>query len=218
MWKIISAVFVCVALTGCAQQTSSRISSFVDPAYQGTVFTSLAVEAESGLQEREIIERTATARLNAAGINTVASLDLLPPTRDYSQPTRKRKMVNSGMQGLLVITPADKRIIEDYIPGTRFGPGFSPYAGYGRYGRYDHFGVGGGMNFGGYYDPPVVLHEPQADYIASIYALPKFDRVWTAEFSVRGASGMDFDAVAGRFAETIIRRLASDGLIIMPAR
>lgn len=217
--RFILALTAIVFLAGCAQQTSTRTTSFTDPAYHGVTFSSLAVEAEAGLQEREIIERTAAAKLGNINIATQASLDILPPTRDYSQATRKRRMMDSGMQGLLVITPAKKEIIEDYIPGSHFGPGFSPYAGYGRHGHRDHFGIGGGMNFGsGFYDPGIVLREPQSAYVASIYSLPQFDRVWTAEFSVRGANGMDFNAVAGRFAEVLVRRLASDGLISMPAR
>lgn len=207
-----------LTLAACAQQTSTRATSYTDPAYRGVMFSSLAVEAETGLQEREIIERVAVSKLNNANIPAIASLDLLPPTRDYSQATRKRKMINSGRQGLLVITPSGKQIVEDYIPGSRMGPGFSPYAGYGRYGRHDHFGVGGGIGFGGFYDPGVVLREPQSSYVVSLYSLPQFDRVWTAEFSVRGANGMDFNGVAQRFAEILIRRLGTDGLILMPAR
>lgn len=219
MIRFILALTAIIFLSACAQQTSTRTTSFTDPAYQGVRFSSLAIEAEAGLQEREIIERTASARLGAMNMTTLSSLDVMPPTRDYNQATRKRRMIDSGMQGLLVITPANKQIVEDYIPGSHFNPGFTPYAGYGRYGRRDHFGIGGGMNFGGgFYDPGIVLREPQSTYIASIYSLPQFDRVWTAEFSVRGANGMDFNAVAGRFAEVLVRRLGADGLIAMPAR
>ncbi len=219
MTRLILAMTALLFLGACAQQTSTRTTSFTDPAYQGVLFSSLAVEAEAGLQEREIIERTAAARLGNMNITTLASLDVLPPTRDYNQATRKRRMMDSGMQGLLVITPSNKQIVEDYIPGSRLNSGFTPYAGYGRHGRRDHFGIGGGMNFGGgFYDPGIVLREPQSTYVASIYSLPQFDRVWTAEFSVRGANGMDFNAVAGRFAEILVRRLGADGLIPMPAR
>lgn len=218
MPRLLIMLVVLLALGGCAQQTSTRATSYTDPAFRNVMFSTLAVEAEAGLQEREIIERTAAARLNGAGVATLASLDIMPPTRNYSPATRKRQMINSGMQGLLVVTPADKRVIEDYIPGSRMGPGFMPYAGYGRFGRRDYVGIGTGMHFGGYYDPGIILREPQAGYVASIYSLPQFDRVWTAEFSVRGANGMDFNAVAGRFAEILVRRLAEDGLIPAPSR
>lgn len=216
MTRFIMAMAALFILGGCAQQTRTSATSFTDPAYRGLVFSSLVVEAETGLQEQEIIERVATARLRDAGVQTMTSLDMMPPTRDYSQAVRKRNMINSGMQGLLVITPADKQVIQNYIPGSTIGPGFMPYAGYGRYGRRDYIGVGSGMSFGGYYDPGIVLNEPQSRYIASIYLLPQFDRVWTAEFTVRGANGMNFNTVAGRFAESLVRRLGADGLIPVP--
>jgi len=46
-----------------------------------------------------------------------------------------------------------------------------------------------------------------------IYTLPNFDRAWTSEFSVTGTNGMDYNDIAGRFADVLITRLKQDGMI-----
>jgi hypothetical protein len=209
------AVFA-LTLSACASQTSTRATSIIDPAYQGVMFNALVVEVESGLQERDIIERRAVAGLNNSGINAQPSLDILPATREYAQATRKRKISATGMQALLVITPADKRMLEEYIPPTYYNPyrgrraHSNVFGGYG--GGYGGGGFGIGMGYG-IYEPGMLYREPQADYIASIYTLPNFDRAWTSEFSVTGTNGMDYNDVAGRFADVLIKRLRQDGMI-----
>lgn len=208
-----SLVLFCLMLGACAPQTVTRGASMADPAWRGGPFRALVVEAETGLQERDIIENTAALWLNKAGVATQTSLVLTPPTRDISRAERKRVMMNSGMQGLLVITPLGKEVIKDYIPPSR-----SPFRGhYGRYGRHDRFGIGSDFGFyDDFYDPGIVLHEPQSRYEISIFTLPAFERIWTAELSTRGASGMDFNAVAERFAVALVGRLVQDGMIAAP--
>lgn len=205
-----------LALSSCAAQTSTRATSTIDPAYQGVTFNAFVVEVESGLQERDIIERRAVAGLNNSGITAQPSLDILPATREYSQATRKRKISATGMQALLVITPADKRMLEEYIPPSYYSPyrGRRPHStvfgGYG--GGYGGGGFGIGMGYG-FYEPGMLYREPQADYIASLYTLPNFNRAWTSEFTVTGTNGMDYNDVAGRFADVLIKRLKQDGVI-----
>ena len=205
-------VIAVLALGSCAQQTSTIGSSVVDPAYRGGPFRSLVVETEAGLQERDIIENTAAHWLAQAGVPAQASLALLPPTREISLTERRRVMAGSGAQGLLLVTPIKKEVIRDYIPPSHF----PVYGGYSHGHRHDSFGFGTGFGFGHYYDPGVILHEPQARYAASLYTLPGFTRIWTAELSTRGASGMDFNAVAERFAGALVDRLVQDGMIAPP--
>lgn len=217
---LIAALLSIAALTlsACAAQTSTRATSTTDPAYRGILFNALVVEVESGLQERDIIERRAVATLNHSGIIAQPSLDILPATREYAQATRKRKISATGMQALLVITPADKRMLEEYIPPTYYAPHrgrrvhSNVFGGYGGGYGGGGFGVGMGMG-GGIYEPGMLYREPQADYIASLYTLPDFNRAWTSEFSVTGTNGMDYNDVAARFADVLIQRLRSDGLI-----
>lgn len=201
-----------LTLSACAAQTSTRATSTIDPAYQGVMFNALVVEVESGLQERDIIERRAVAMLNNSGITAQPSLDILPATREYAQATRKRKISATGMQALLVITPTDKRMLEEYIPPTYYNPYRGRRAHSNVFGGYGGGGFGIGMGYG-IYEPGMLYREPQADYIASIYTLPNFDRAWTSEFSVTGTNGMDYNDVAGRFADVLIKRLRADGMI-----
>lgn len=199
LWMMVLAL----TLAACAPATRTSGASAIDPGWRGPLFTSLVVESESGLQERDIIERAAAARLAEAGVRTELSLNVTPPTREYSVAARKRAMSATGLQGLLVITPAGKRVVEEYIPGSVYPRG---YGGFGY--RHDHYG------FGGFdYDPPMLLREPEASYLATIYLLPQFEKVWTGEFETRGGNGMNFDTVAARFAVALVGRLSDDGMI-----
>ncbi|MBI2233410.1 MAG: hypothetical protein HYU57_00025 [Micavibrio aeruginosavorus] len=191
-------------VAACAPLTSTTGSSVTDPAYRGGAFHALAVEAETGLQERDSIERSAAAALNQADVQARISLDILPPTRDYGQAGRRRAMIASGAEGLLVITPGRKQVIENYIP-----PSYFPrYGGYGHYHPHDRYGFSAG-----FYEPGTILRQPQATYTASIYALPGFDRVWTAELTTQGSYDMDFNTLGARFAEGLVARLVQDGMI-----
>lgn len=210
---ILMGILTGLMLAGCAPQTTTRGTSFVDPAYRATVFTALVVEAETTIQERDIIERSAVARLRVAGLTAQPSLDIFPPTREYSQTTKKQMLAKTGMQALLVVTPSGKRVIEDYSPPSHF----PMYGGYGHHGGRGHSGFGTGFGYGTY-DPGMIYREPQADYIASLYTLPGFKRAWTGEFTAQGSSGMDFDDVAGRFADELVERLAADGMVVLPVK
>lgn len=206
--RIPACVPAFLIVAACAPLITTSGSSATDPAYRGGVFRTLAVEAEAGLQEREAIERSAITALQQSGVAARASLDIIPPTREYGQAGRRRAMIATGAQGLLVITPGRKQVIEDYIP-----PSYFPrYGGYGHYHPHDRFGDRFGFG-AGFYEPGTILRQPQANYAASIYALPGFERVWTAELTTRGTYDMDFNTLGARFAEGLVARLVQDGMI-----
>jgi len=194
-------------LSACGQVTATRGSSFVDPAYQGQMFNSIVIDTRSGnLIERENIERTAALTFEKAHVQGIPALGVVPPTRNVGESIRRRDIMNTGAQAVLEIVPLEKQIIEDYMPGTQYRDL--------RRGRDGHrWNRSAYWDDPFYYDPPLILHEPEARYEATLYSLPKYQKIWTADIITRGPTGMSFEEVGANFSREVVKRLAKDGLV-----
>jgi hypothetical protein len=195
-------------LAACGQVTATRGASFTDPAYSGTVFNSIVVDTRSGnLAERQMIEASAVDTLQRTGASAIPGMNVVPPTRDTGETARRRKIMNTGAQGVLEILPRERQIVQSYMPGTQYRDFRRHRDSWNRDAYWDD-------PF--YYDPPLVLEEPEVRYEATLYALPHYDKVWTADITTRGPTGMSFDEVGANFGRELIERLAKDGLVNPP--
>jgi hypothetical protein len=192
-------------LGGCAQQTSSNATSFIDPAWDGGRASSILIEVQqASLREREAIERASVEALAKQGIAATASIDIFLPTRTYSAAERKKLARNSGSNHVLIITQTDKNIEHSYTPPMRA----RPYGGFGwGSGGYHYGGVGIGIDTG--------LHraEPIATYRAILAPLSTDKTIWVGDFVTQGPTGMSFTRVGERFANYLVRQLQADGMI-----
>ena len=202
----LSFIPILLLLAACGQVTATRGASFVDPAFRGTVFNSIVVDTRSGnLTERQAIEHSAAETLGRAGTQGIPALSVVPPTRDYGETVRRRNIMNSGAQAVLEIIPRERRIVESYMPGTQYR---DLRRGHGHRWNRDAY-----WDDPFYYDPPLILEEPEARYEVTLYTLPKYTIAWTADITTRGPTGMTFDEVGANFGREIIERLAKDGLV-----
>jgi hypothetical protein len=192
-------------LSSCTQVTQTNTVSYTDPAWRGKTFSALIVETDgAGLQEQLAIERTTAQDLKQAGINSGASVDYIPPTRNYGERANRHILAQTQSDGVLVVTPTEKQTVSRYYPGS---PELGVFGGSGGY-------TGAGVNFGmPYYDPGYTVQEPIVHYTVTLYSVPRFARVWQAEFVVHGAGGMSYNTIAARFSEQLVQRLMQDGLI-----
>lgn len=207
MIRVLTFLAIIAGLTGCAPMTRTTGASFTDPAFVGQRFSSLVVEADrSGLAERQAIETGTVQALRESGVNASASLEVLPPTRNYSDAAVKQILRNSSAQGVIEIIPSGKQVRERYYPPT-----FYAGMGHGHYGT----GLGGGMAFGspGFYEPGYRVSEPRVTYEVTLYAFPGYRKVWTAQLQTDGSGGMDFGDVGAHFGAALVRRLQQDGVI-----
>jgi hypothetical protein len=204
-------LFMEVALASCGPLTRTTGASFTDPAYQGHVFNSFVVKVEGAkLAERQAIENALAVSLQQSGIPAQESMGTLPPTRDFSDGQIKSRIVKTGREALLVVVPHEKELEQYYTPGT-YAPGTVYTYPVGR-GRVAH------VREPGIYEPGYYVSEPHAYYSASLYALPSFDKVWTADLETEGPGGMSFLVVGQHFADAAVKRLAQDGLIYLPPK
>ncbi len=192
-------------LGGCAQQTSSYATSFIDPVWDGVRASSILVEVrQADLREREAIERASVEALAQQGITATASIDIFLPTRTYSATERKKLTQNLRADHILIITQTAKNIEHSYTPPMRA----RPYGGFGwGSGGYHYGGVGIGIDTG--------LHraEPIATYRAILAPLSTDKTIWVGDFVTQGPTGMSFTRVGERFANYLVRQLQADGMI-----
>lgn len=199
-------IVTALILVSCAPTTRTVGSSFTDPGFKpGSVHSMLVQVKTDDLGERQALEGSAVAALTSSGISAGRSIDLLPPTRDIGDAASKRKIMNSGTDAVLVITPKQKKVVEEYIPP-------SYYPGHRRYSRY-HSGYGDFYNVPGVIDGGYFIREPVATYDVALYALPHYRTLWTGQFTIRGSTGADFNALAGRFGPELVKRMGADGLL-----
>jgi hypothetical protein len=207
--KALLAFSALIVLAACAQVTATRGATFVDPAWQGTRLNSIVVDTRSGtLGERQAIETSAVATLQRTGASAIPGMNVVPPTRDTGETARRRKIMNTGAQAVLEIEPREHQIVESYMPGTQ-------YRDMRRHHRYG-FDRDAYWDDPFYYDPPLVLQEPEIRFEATLYSLPHYDKIWTADITTRGPTGMSYDEVAANFGRELVERLAKDGLVAAP--
>lgn len=87
---------------GCA---SARMTSVTDPAGKGKRYQRFIVFAKvQDLDMRGRMEHRVVARLEEAGAEGASSLDLLPPTREYSEADITSVLWARGIEALLVLS------------------------------------------------------------------------------------------------------------------
>lgn len=206
--KYIQTFIAVLILTACASSTITDGSSFTDPGWNGSPAKSIMVQVVNApLGEQKAIEDGITTALAKRGLNVGSSYRLFLPTRDYSLKEKNQMINDSGYETRLTITPYDREMVGEYIPPSSgpFGTFGYGSGGGGRFGG----GIGYGIDFGRGYS----TEEPIVRYKTDLYIIQDNRRIWTGDYTARGASGMSYDQMGEQFADEIIEKLVADGLI-----
>ena len=113
-------LFLGIMVIGCA---SVPMTSVIDPAGKGKQYQRFIVLAKvADLDMRRQMERRIVQRLEEAGAEGDASLDLLPPTREYSESDITTVLWAKGIEGFLILTVNETdRSRVSASPGTAGG-------------------------------------------------------------------------------------------------
>ncbi|WP_460240940.1 hypothetical protein [Aurantivibrio infirmus] len=115
MMKIYGTIFL-IFLSSCA---STRMTSFVDPAFRGTSYSSVLVSSNiAELEGKGFMESTICARFLAYGIDCSRSIDIFPPTRQFTDEQWLENFNNSGAQALIAVELTDAYSTQTYVPQT----------------------------------------------------------------------------------------------------
>ena len=113
-------LFLCIMAIGCA---SIPMTSVTDPAGKGKQYQRFIVWAKvSDLNMRREMERRVAQRLEEAGAECASSLDLLPPTTEYSDNDITTVLWARGIEGFLILSVNESaRSHVSASPGTAEG-------------------------------------------------------------------------------------------------
>lgn len=203
--KYFLSTIILLALSACTQSTITSGDSFIDPGWNGTPAKSILVQVlNAPLDEQTAIENGTVQSLQEMGVLASQSYRLILPTRDYSNSQRQALFLNAPYEARLDIKPYDYEMITEYIE-----PVSGPFGAFG-YGSNGGFGgVGYNLNLG----KARVYNDPIIKYEVNLHLKKDNRKIWTGNYTARGATGMSYEQVGKKFAKEITERLAGDGLI-----
>lgn len=208
MFRMVLVLLAVAVLAGCGPRT--KISSFVDPAYRGDGrhFSSVAVFASGvGLEEQQIIEDSVVAAFAAHEIRALRGMDVIPPTRSYSDEEWADLVRATGVEALLFFAVGGKDTTETYIPPTYY-PGSTTGTAT-TYGSTTYIDIQQqpGYTTGGY-----SVSKPFAAYSASIISVADGSKAWQADATAGGNSFHSFNDLSKQVAKETVEQLVADGL------
>ncbi len=199
------ALLAFMAITACAQTTITDGSSFTDPGWNGAPAKSILVQViGTSVDERMAIENGTVQSLQKMGVLAEQSYKIFLPTRDYSKSQRDNLLSNAPYEARLDIKPYDYEMVTEYIE-----PASGPFGTFG-YGSNGGFGgIGYNLNLGKHR----VQEDPLIKYEVNLHLKQDNRKIWTGNYTARGATGMSYEQVGKKFATEITERLKADGLI-----
>ncbi|POY34835.1 hypothetical protein C3K47_17940 [Solitalea longa] len=156
------------------------------------------------LAYKKTIEDKMAAALTTTGAKATESTSVFPPdfTKDKNIDKEKliQKFKEAGCDGIVSVALVNKDSETRYVPGTTYMPG--PY-----YGNF--YGYYGGM--GAMYDPGYYTTDKTYYLETNLYDLTTEKLVWSGQSSTLNPT--DIDKAATEFANIIVAKMSSDGVV-----
>ncbi|MDR3598783.1 hypothetical protein [Clostridium sp.] len=190
-----------IFLSGCA---STSITSFTDPDYRAVQFKKILVAANTNkVSDRLNMENRIVEVLATNGLKSIPSYSIFPPTREFTDSLKKVLMIESKIDGCLMIYFGDRGIDQVQIPvigsstkGTvnknNNGATFSSLTTF----------IGG-----------QVLDKPYAEFEIKLFDVVNGKTAWIANSFTGGNAYADFNDVYESFCDKVIYKLSKDNLI-----
>jgi hypothetical protein len=202
-------VLVIAMPTGCARMNASTdLTRVKDPAYANLAFRRAAVFADApSLQQRRLIEDAVVFELARAGFAVRPSIEILPPTRDYTPEERVQALLAAKMDGIIVVA-GESGVTSVYVPVTETRTTTTGdvvvqgnTAQYRETARTDHQG--------GY-----TITKPWAKITTRVIDLRGGRVAWLAETDTRGNGFADFDDIRKSYARSLARQMQEDHVLV----
>lgn len=215
---ILPALSIFAFGAGCAP-ARTEINSFVDPEYQDHVFARVLVAPRyADLGDRAAIEDAFVKMLADTETQGVASITLLPPTREWKDEDIFPLMAEQKIDGVLLITQTGAFQEREYVP-ERVDIHTDEYLSARSFRGGRRWGYGRGYydtritRSGGYYvDLPRVRNELR------LYDVATRKQAWFATTLTAGDSDAGREEMIDSLAQETIAKLTVDGLVRARAR
>lgn len=200
MKSFVPILLSAILITGCAW---TKISSVKDPDFANVKFSKILVFAPfSDLEYRQTTEGKFQNALNQKGVIPVKSLDLFPPTREFSEYGIMNVLDKNGIEGILFVTLADYWTSQTYIPESSSTQGSASLIGNTIY--YS----GRTQNYGGYF-----ISKPNIAFEMRLYDIQTGRMVWIAKSDTRGNAYADFGVMISSLANETANKLKKDDIL-----
>jgi hypothetical protein len=202
------ALFI-LLLAACATTHVTRVR---DPEYVGRRFMEPAVYAATReLDVRQLFEDAMVSTLAKAGVRAHSTLELVPPTREYTPEERLGILERAGVDSLIVIS-GESGVDSVYIPvtgSTTTTVGSAQVSG----NQVDFRATSDTHYLGGYY-----AHHPWARITTEVIDLDASRTAWIGTSTTRGNVLASLDDVRKSYAIAVVKRIEGDRLFSHPAR
>jgi hypothetical protein len=202
-YRIISYFLVGIftLITGCA---STSITSFTDPDYKAVQFKYILVAVNTNkLGDRLNMENRIVEVFSSNGIKSIPSYSIFPPTRQFNDSMKKSLMIESNIDGCMMVYFGESGIEQVQIPviGSKT-KGSVTYNSQGADYKSETTYIGG-----------QILDKPYAEFDIKLFDVINGKMAWIASSFTGGSAYSNFNTVYSSFCDKIIDRLSKDNLI-----
>ncbi len=200
MIKRFVVVAGCLLLASCA---ATRMTSVRDPSAARSTFRNILVIAPfSDLESRTAAENIFVAKLGERGVSAIASITVMPPTKEYTEVELLRILDDSRTDGIIIVSLTDAYTKETYVPQSSTTTGSASL--YGNFVNYSSRT----QHHGGYY-----ISKPRVHYELRLLDVSTGNTAWLATSLTRGNAFAGFNTLMRSLARRAVQKLAEDGVI-----
>ena len=179
------------ASAGLLSFARTEITSFTDPAFRERRLTNVMVLASlADIALRTEAERAFVEQLNKSGISALPSIDVIPPTRNYTAEEINRVVTDNGICDVMVIVLTDTAEKKTFIPPSFHTYGNSTYM------------------YGGY-----TVSKPRLTFQITLYDAATGNAMWIASALTSGTAHADFKTIIKSLSRETAEKLKTDGFI-----
>jgi len=194
------AIGLMLAAWGCA---TTKIDSVKDPAANGKVYRNFLIAGNfNDLAERKTAEIAFASAFSNQGINAVPSVNVLLPTRTYSDEEAAKTVKDQGFDAVLTITLTKEYVDQSVVPGSSSTDCTTDK----KTGKTHCYTTD---------TPPRVVNEPRIKCDLSLTDVATDKNVWVANTLTAGGEGTGFSTMMDSMAKQALSKLNQEGLVVL---
>ena len=184
------------------------MSTYKDPKYSDKQYSSFLVLSNfSDLEIRVYFENKLKEELDELGLSTQRGIDIILPTREYSDAQFAQAVKASGAQALLTVTLTNAYSTSTYIPPT-----------YNTSGNAYMSGNTANWNSTTYQSGGYNVNKPVEEYEISIIDLTTFEKVMVSTSKTKGNAFAKGKDLSNSLANEIVDELIKTQTITIPTQ
>lgn len=198
--KQILFMFMILSLLGCA---STDLRTVKNPElYQANFKKLLIVAPFTDMNLRMQTEEIFGKEFNLLHVNTVTSIKLIPPVKNYGDEDLKNILEQNNIDGILVVGFQDYWTSQAYIPKSSSTQGTASLYGNSLY--YQSYT----KEFGGYY-----VKKPRVKFEIRLFDRKSGQVAWLATSFTKGNAFADYEDLINDLAEEVVKKLVKESVV-----